>query len=177
MDAAFVTRWDDVADCDLVDAITHRDAAAFGEVYRRYGADAFNVAAAITQDARRAEQAVVTAFVGLAAAGANGRTRPLRAELLDATRRAASDLAVEASGDAPLHAVGPGDVFRALPLEHRSALALALMGRCGVSEIAQIMRRDTAVVRGTLLAALDHARELLANPPPDGAARSALTPQ
>ncbi len=156
-----MTQWSDVADDDLRDAIGSVGPVAVSELYRRHGTAAFNVAVAITQDVGHAERAVVTAFVGLATLERGDDGRPLRAELLDATRRCARDLAGgTAPGHPALHSVGAGDVFRSLPLDTRSILALAVAGRCGDAEIAQIMGMETPAVRHALVVALDHARHL-----------------
>lgn len=162
MAAEAMSQWSYVADDDLRDAIGAACLVAIGELYRRHGTAALNVAAAITQDAGLAERAVVTTFVGLAAAVRGDDGRPLRAQLLDAIRRSAGDLADKAAGGRPaLHSVGRGEVFRSLPLEARSVLALAVAGRCGDAEIAQITGLETSAVRHTLRVALDHAKHLL----------------
>lgn len=154
--------WSDVGDGDLRDAVESLGLVAVSEVYRRHGPAAYRVAVAITQDAGQAEQAVVSAFVRFVNGERGDGNRPLRAELLDATRRCAGDLVNEmVAGLPPLSSAGPGDVFCSLALEVRSTLALAVAGRCGDAEIAQIMGSDASKVRRTLLVALRQARNLL----------------
>lgn len=164
MGAEEVMQWSDVTEADLRDAVESFGVVAVSEAYRRHGPAAFNLARAITQDAVQAEQAVVAAFVRLTTDERNGEVQTLRVELLNLTRRCAGDLAKQRTAPSPLHVVGSGDVFRTLPLEARSMLALAVVARCGDTEIAQIMGSDTSVVRRTLLMALGRARELLDSP-------------
>lgn len=150
------------SDAELWVGFCRRDLSAVEEIYRRHGASAFAVAMAIMQDRARAEQAVIAAFARLSAAAArHGLARSLRAEVLAAVRRCASDAAPLASLRTVGSCRGLADVLDRQAPDVRDTLALALGGPCRADEIAEIMDSDRATVGRDILAGLCRARTLL----------------
>jgi hypothetical protein len=162
------------SEATLWEGIGRGERVAMVEVFRRHGEAAFMVARTITQDSGRAQQAVMAALVRLTTCPRRGTPRSLRVEVLDAARRCAGSLAP--SPDEPLGPTGPGALFRAVPADARDTLALAVAGRCGCAEIAQVMEVDDARVHRNLLLCLHQARALRGSsprPPTGGGAEGA----
>lgn len=141
------------ADARLRAGLARRDRAAVEAVFAAHGAAAFRVAVAITGDADTAARAVVAAFAELAAAHpAPAVARPLRVEVLDATRRAARampSVSAASAADPVWRALGG-----ALTAEQHDVLALAVTGDSTCTEIASVMDLDRASVHRVLRGAL-----------------------
>lgn len=148
----------------LWDAFGHGDPDAVAEMYRRHGDVSYAVAHTITGDRQRAAHAVVEAFVLVRTIAAARRIqRPLRIEVLDASRRRAGGLTVTALPST--HRGRASDLYRSIPSDQRDVLALAIAGHCGCLEIAAIMGVDQAQVRRDLRIGLDRAAGLVDQTP------------
>lgn len=154
--------WTFASDAELRPAMGDVDRQALSEVYRRHGATAFNVALAITRNGRHAEAAVVDTFVELARGRNDGDGRPLRSEVLDATRRcAAARLDDIRPAYPPREAGGAAAASALLAPDVRDALALAIGGPCTCAEIADVLQQDESEVHRLLLDGLQTARAML----------------
>jgi len=138
-------------------SVGNGDDTALAELFDRHGAAAYAVANTITRDPERATQAVVAAFVQLRTDAAERVTsRPLRVEVLDASRRNAARAGVAAPLARRSRRRRPRDAYRSMPSGAREVLALAVAGRCDCTEIATILEMDRATVGREILVGLRH---------------------
>lgn len=150
----------------LVDGARRGGSAAFEELFRRYGASAWGLAAAITRRADDAQKAVVAAFA--AAFGGSSPSLPAgqsaRPRLLAAVRHAAAEPSHAKEGEGATGALHLGftapsillvrRAFAAVPERLRSVLWLLDVQGLSLDEAAEVLE----VAPGAVAALADRAR-------------------
>lgn len=174
-----------LSDEALLALVEHRDEAALGELYDRFGRPAYGLALRIVRDESLAEDAVQEAFLSIWRTSGRFVSERGRAAtwIMTLVHRRAVDLVrreerrraepMEAASDAHpasteesawvrLEGERVRAALRRLPADQREALELAYFGGFTQSELADRLGQPLGTIKSRMFAGLSRLRDLLA---------------